>query len=532
MKKLTKGLCLLLCLVFLMTLVISCNSASDENDAAPGTTAKDSSNETTETAGEDQENESDSESETETQEEIKETSTEIKKSVISFADYSRSSSRTYLDLKKDKEIAVSFTVPDGEIKEMYLNLSDINGFVDCCFDVNLYPFNGRYESAVASEPIYSEQITSTMRTYTIAFEDGLVTKGDYLLVVSYAGPDEIAEDDELHYKVVVDNCWQPKTYPEEFKQYSLKSYTKGKLNKKTSICGGFLIEHAVEVAEEDVVSPDNTENIFSDGSAKVILLGGQSNATGSSLSSLLMNNVSDEEYQEYLNGYPNVKILYTSGSTSGGIHYRNVVDTFQDTKLGQGYTQASFGPEVGLAAFLNETYPDETFYIIKYAIGGSGLYAHWNPTDSERNQCLTEFMEKVDLGLSLIEDLGYDPQIVAFLWMQGEADASTVYRANEYYELQKQLVEQIRDEYAFYAPTNGIAFIDATISNSGMWASWYLLNDIKLRYSLESDMNFCIDTNANGLTTLYENNDPAHYDSTSMILLGRLFGQELTNVLE
>ena len=116
--------------------------------------------------------------------------------------------------------------------------------------------------------------------------------------------------------------------------------------------------------------------------------------------------------------------------------------------------------------------------------------------------------------------------------MQGEGDASTFYRSHEYYALQKVLVEDIREEYDFYAPPRGISFIDATISDSGLWASWFIVNDLKFKYSEESDLNYIFDTNAHGLTTLEEINDLAHYDSTSMLLLGELFGQKVSEVLE
>ena len=524
MTNIFKRISLILCFVMLITLSVACDGGKPITESSEATEITENKAQET-TIITDESDESERETETEESQPVK---VEIVDDIITFADFTRSS-RSYLDIKKDGDIAISFTIPEGQVKELYLNLTDIYQKTKCSFDVNIYAFDGRYDSSVASTPVYYEYITSTYRTYTIPFEDGQITEGDYLLVVSFVDPGEETTEDELHSKVIVENCWQPKTYPEEFKKYSLKSYINGKPHKKTAICGGFLVEKLVEVPDTE---PVKEPNIFSENSAKVILLGGQSNATGSSLSSLLKNNVTDAEYEEYLNGYSNVKILYTSGSTSGGIHYKNVSDEFVDTKLGQGYSTGCFGPEVGLAAHLSETYPDETFYIIKYAIGGSGLQAHWNPMDETRERCLKEFKEKVDLGMTLIEEEGLDPQIVAFLWMQGESDASTLLSANKYYELQKLLVEDIRDEFAFYAPSRGIAFIDATISNSGVWASWYIVNDHKVNYALESDMNFCIDTNANGLTTLHENNDIAHYDSTSMILLGRLFGEELSKALE
>ena len=508
------------------------------------------------------------ETETLTETETEEKETVMVSDLVSFVDYT-ASSRSYYDLL-DGDIAMSFTVPDGYIKTLYLNLTDSNSYTECSVDVSIYVMENRYDTAVESMPIYNEYITSTLRTYTIEFEEGQIGAGKYLLVVSYVDIDE-AEDvraeaegeptgteaatdetetgfdscetevtppvepdpepkPERYTKVIRDRCWLPKTTPDEYVQYGIKTYINGKQDKKIALCGGIVIVHSAEAPDEETVK--NEEKAEGDNVAKVILLGGQSNATGATSNAYLKNNLTDEEYQKYVNGFSNVKILYVNGTTSGGFKITTTTDSFVDTKIGQGYSTATFGPELGLAAYLSEAFPDETFYIIKYAIGGSGLYAHWNPNDVDRRICIEQFHDTVEKGLEILEDVGLDPQIVAFLWMQGESDASTMYRAHEYYALQKALVEEIRDTYAFYAPLDDIAFIDAAISDSGFWATYFMVNECKRLYSLESDKNFYIDTNYYGLTTLYENNDLAHYDSLSMLLLGQLYGEVIAEIVK
>ena len=361
--------------------------------------------------------------------------------------------------------------------KLYLNLTDIYGLTECSIQLNIYAFDGNYNNTLATEPIYGEYITSSYRTYTVEFEDGQMTAGDYLVVLSYVEPEDSETDEtesstnaeepnEIHSKVVVDNFWYKNTLPEEYEQYNLRSYTKDKANKKTSFCGGFVIEYNQTVTEIETEDETEEKREYPENTAKVILLGGQSNATGASYGSFLKEKISSEQYEEYVNGYSNVKILYSSGTLSSGVpSVRNKTSEFVDTKLGQGISGSAFGPELGLAAYLSKTYPDETFYIIKYAIGGSGLYAHWNPEDEEKNSCLVEFKETVDRGLELLDEMGLDPRIVGFVWMQGESDASTLYRAHEYYRLQKALVEDIRNEYGFYEGLGGIAFIDAAVPN-------------------------------------------------------------------
>ena len=497
--------------------------------------------------GESSENVTDEPAEEETYE------TELVDELISFVDYTRTG-RSYHNLKTGGNAAMSFTIPEGQLKKLYLNITDKHGYTDCSVMVNIYSFTGNYRSTLDTEPIFSEYITRSLRTYTLEFEDGQMPAGDYLVVLSYVEPVTEEESDsiesstevsesgnttteaekEYHCQVVQDVFWYEKTLPEGYEKYDLRSYIKDKSNKKNAFCGGMVVEVPVvkEETETDVDTDDNNGK-YPDDTAKVILLGGQSNATGATVGSFLRANVGDEKYQEYLNGYSNVKIYYNSGTLVNGIPtVRNRSQEFVDVKLGQGISAGTYGPELGLAAYLSEAFPDETFYIIKYAIGSSGLYSHWNPTDEEKDQCLVEFKETVETGLDLLEAEGLDPRIVAFVWMQGESDASTAFRAHEYYELQKALVEHIRDEYAFYEGIGGIAFVDATITASGVWGTFFIVNDCKMRYAEESPLNFCVDTNLNGLDTLVENNDPAHYDSTSMILLGELYGMEIAKLFK
>lgn len=597
MNKLTKITSIILCLCFMLSVMSACGGQGDAetNDSisSSGLTEESVENESgsdfdpsyDSTSNDDaQLTEESSSVNSETAAEIEEITTEQCETeyvdeLVCFVDYVRESARTYHDLKVRGDAAISFTVPDGYLTKLYLNLTDYYGYTLCSINVNIYHFTGSYRSTVEDEPIYSEYITSSLRTYNIFFEEGQIPAGDYLIVLSYVEPEitteshiaehELVESETVesqtesetttdgdtstesdteatkpeekpeivyHGKVIQDNFWYGATIPEEYKKYNMISYMDGRTNKRSAFCGGFEVTYPVEksITDNDAESslPDD-EIEMPENTAKVILIGGQSNATGATRAPFLKNNVSEEKYQEYVDGFSNVQILYSSGAlSSGNINIPNKIYDFVDCKLGQGIASNAFGPELGLAAYLSETYPDETFYIIKYAIGSSGLRAHWNPTDEEKNSCLLGFKETVDYGLGLLEDQGLDPRIVAFLWMQGESDASTAFSSYDYFNLQKALVEHIRDEYAFYEASRGIAFIDASVCTDGIWSTAFLINETKRRYSLESDINFYIDINDYGITGLEENNDPAHFDSLSMILLGELFGKELSKVLD
>ena len=107
-------------------------------------------------------------------------------------------------------------------------------------------------------------------------------------------------------------------------------------------------------------------------SVKVVLLLGQSNATGCSINEYLKENIGKQEYARYENGFPNVLINYClddHNATSNG--------EFVKVDLTCGAGEGFFGPEVGMAEVISEAYPDETVIILKYTMSGYSLHHHW-----------------------------------------------------------------------------------------------------------------------------------------------------------
>ncbi|MFQ7076616.1 MAG: sialate O-acetylesterase [Christensenellaceae bacterium] len=132
-----------------------------------------------------------------------------------------------------------------------------------------------------------------------------------------------------------------------------------------------------------------------------------------------------------------------------------------------------FGPEVGMAEYLSETFPDETIYLIKFAVGGSSLKEGW--TSESRppvNYNYQYFKNVANSGLKILSDAGLAPRIVGLCWMQGEADAESTREAwsLEYGENLAALVSDLRMNFNAYAWTeHTLNFIDAYISNSPDW---------------------------------------------------------------
>jgi len=271
---------------------------------------------------------------------------------------------------------------------------------------------------------------------------------------------------------------------------------------------------------------------LSDGNGKeatVILLGGQSNASGCSLDEYLKKNVSAEEYAEYQSGFDNVYINYLSGA--------NMSQTFVKCASFQGELPGSFGPELGLAEKLSQMYPDRTFFIIKCAWGGTNLYSEWlSPSSKGRTGKLyKQFETYVETSIEYLISKNYDVQIAGMCWMQGESDAIAVDTSEDYGTHLDNLIKDVREKFADYASENGIAFVDAYIAaNPAYWVYYEAVNEGKQEVAERSYLNAVVDTITAGLTCDKEPEgapDMAHYDAMSQIKLGHLFAEELAAFL-
>ena len=264
--------------------------------------------------------------------------------------------------------------------------------------------------------------------------------------------------------------------------------------------------------------------------ATVILLGGQSNASGCSRDDYLKKHVTEEKYEEYKNGFDNVYINYLSGPKTSG--------EFVKCATLQGEMDGCFGPELGIADKLNELYPDQTFFIIKCAWGGSNLYDQWLSPSSfgKTGKLYKHFVEFVETSLEYLESKNYDVKIEAMCWMQGESDSVYVVDAMSYENNLKNFIYDIRNKFEGYASDDGIAFVDAYIAdNSDYWIYYEQINASKKAVADSSPINVVIDTVSHGLSCLEEpSEDPdlAHYDSMSQIKLGHLFAEELVKFLD
>ncbi|MBQ8739822.1 MAG: hypothetical protein IJZ04_10070 [Clostridia bacterium] len=261
---------------------------------------------------------------------------------------------------------------------------------------------------------------------------------------------------------------------------------------------------------------------------KVILLLGQSNATGCALNSYLEKNVTSEEYSTYENGFSNVLINY---SVDNQLNSSN--GEFVRVSVGQGHKSEHFGPELGIAEELSKKYPDETVVILKYTYSGSCLKTQWLDKN-DRGDIYKACMKFTTTYMNALLESNYNASLDAICWMQGESDAIGK-TADEYYDNQKRFISFLREDLDAYAKEGGIYFIDAGIQEGTIFPRYEVVNSAKERISEESELNLYFSTIEAGLTTRHEpQNEPdlAHYDSMSELKLGHLFAEQIISIYE
>ena len=274
--------------------------------------------------------------------------------------------------------------------------------------------------------------------------------------------------------------------------------------------------------------------------AKIIVLAGQSNAVGQSFSYHLDN----ASFQKYKAGFENVQIYYSCNPYSTS-ETKNIGKTFVNVALKQGkgtsakYAGGCFGPEIGIAEYLSETYPGEKFFIIKDATGGTTLYDRWYSPSSceylgksiEEKNLYTHLVDWVDDGAQILYDEGYYPEIVSLAWMQGENDSKEHFA--DYSYLFTNFVNDLTRTWSRkdYLPKTGLSVVQGGITD--YWTFYDALNLEKSIYAQLNSKAYYIDVAGSPWVSYRnDNTDYAHHDAASMVQLGRAFGEKFSLALK
>lgn len=283
----------------------------------------------------------------------------------------------------------------------------------------------------------------------------------------------------------------------------------------------------------------STEELYT---AKVIVISGQSNASGFTWSKCLKNKVSEEAYRKYEEGFGNAMIYYNVDTAEeNGYRWGDGGDNtsggrFVNVKLGQGHTGERFGVEIGIAEKLAEMEPDEKLYIIKCAWGSASLFNDF-ASPSMKNYPTSVYYDKfisvVKAGLSELEkETGLSAEMKALCWIQGEKDAAYYSEASAYGPNLQTFAEDFRSEFSAYKGTEEIAFIDAEIAEDEYCKYGECVNQHKKWFAEKSDDHYLLSgQDLSSDKEPEEKPDPYHLDSLSMLRLGYKFFEVIGKLL-
>ena len=255
----------------------------------------------------------------------------------------------------------------------------------------------------------------------------------------------------------------------------------------------------------------------------VYLIMGQSNASGVSPYSFLESS-EPEVYQRYSEGNDKVLISYDCDN--------RIEKNYVPTKFGFGNNETFFGPEIGIAETLSQK--EETSYIIKASWSGSCLQKEYIHKNGFKVKYYPRFIKFIKSQLKALEKDGKTPRVRGVFWMQGESD-SFLLEDGDYYKVEKYLLDYLRIDLNpwIYDHFN---FVDAYIFTRGIcWTEPERINTAKQRIADENEHCYCIKTNGEDENAIRlslkcesdEGDDLAHYDSKSMLLLGKTAGEYL-----
>lgn len=231
---------------------------------------------------------------------------------------------------------------------------------------------------------------------------------------------------------------------------------------------------------------------------KVILMGGQSNMVGNSC---LTSDLPPE-----LQVPQNDVMFYNGGLTT----------------LRPGSGQA-FGPEITFGRTIEDTFPSETFCLMKYAVNGSSLLTRWNPSTGD---VYASFNTRVANCITALTNAGHTYEFVGMLWTQGEAEASSGTTTPVYQAALNEFIADIRTRYGPNLP-----FFVSRLSSSQTSIAANGLSSIRAaqEYVAANDpYTYLVDTDAikpNTDVNPEVNPDRLHFNAAGQMRLGETFGQ-------
>jgi hypothetical protein len=104
-----------------------------------------------------------------------------------------------------------------------------------------------------------------------------------------------------------------------------------------------------------------------------------------------------------------------------------------------------FGPEVSFGRTIKNLNPNDSIYLVKYAMGSTNLAVNWNPNGTGANY--NTFKTVVSNALKKLTNAGLSPTIAGMAWMQGEADVTDTY-APHYADNLTNFIDAVRNDFS------------------------------------------------------------------------------------
>ena len=255
----------------------------------------------------------------------------------------------------------------------------------------------------------------------------------------------------------------------------------------------------------------------------VYLIMGQSNASGVS------------EYSYLAQSHPEIYQTYSAGNEKVLMSFDVVnkkEEKFVPTKFGFGHDTQYFGPEIGIADTLSKY--EDSCYMVKASLGGSYLMTQYVTEKGYKKELYYKFVSFIQKQVKKLENSGKNPRIRGVFWMQGESDSFLEYK-EKYRDAEQYLFEYLRHDLNKWIYDH-FNFVDAYIFTRGIcWVEPEKINKAKQEFCDSNEHCYCIKTNGedeNAIMTYIkvesnEEEDLAHYDSKSMLLLGQTAGEYL-----
>ena len=230
---------------------------------------------------------------------------------------------------------------------------------------------------------------------------------------------------------------------------------------------------------------------------KLILLAGQSNMSGSALSSDL-----ETLAPELLIPQTDVPIWYTHG-------------LWEDLQPGLGNI-AYFGPELMFGRAMADALPYEHIALVKVPSAGNSLALDWE--SDTPGASWAKFLEEIADSVANLDPI-YEPEFVGMLWSQGGRDAQFVEQALAYEANLTKLIQDVRAELG----KPNLPFIIEHIQDNGEGTNRIFTTEVRdAQVSVSQNVANTGLVDTVGLT-VYDN---VHYDAAGQLDFGARFATE------